>query len=98
MGSHSYIAEGLENPDSFKSCSHGAGRAMGRKAAIRDLPAEAQAEEMRERDIKLFGGGRGSEWVAESKLAYKAIDEVMDNQKDLVRPVIKLTPLAVLKA
>ena len=98
MGSHSYIAEGLENPDSFKSCSHGAGRAMGRKAAIRELPAESQAEEMRARDIKLFGGGRGNEWVAESKLAYKPIDDVMANQSDLVRPLIKLSPLAVLKA
>ena len=98
MGSHSYIAEGLENPDSFKSCSHGAGRAMGRKAAVRDLPAASQAEEMRERDIKLYGGGRGNEWVAESKLAYKPIDDVMANQSDLVRPLIKLSPLAVLKA
>ena len=98
MGSHSYVAEGLENLDSFKSCSHGAGRAMGRKAAVRDLPAEAQAEEMKERDIKLYGGGRGNEWVAESKLAYKDVDVVMENQKDLVRPLIKLEPIAVLKA
>jgi len=98
MGSHSYIAEGLENPDSFKSCSHGAGRAMGRKAAIRDLPDASQAEEMRERDIKLYGGGRGNEWVAESKLSYKDIDSVMANQADLVQPITKLTPLAVLKA
>jgi len=98
MGSHSYIGRGLENYDSFKSCSHGAGRAMGRKAAIRDLPDASQAEEMRERDIKLFGGGRGKEWLAESKLSYKDIDSVMANQADLVQPITKLTPLAVLKA
>jgi tRNA-splicing ligase RtcB len=71
---------------------------MGRKAAVRDLPDASQAEEMRERDIKLYGGGRGNEWVAESKLAYKSIDTVMENQKDLVRITTKLSPLAVLKA
>jgi RNA-splicing ligase RtcB len=37
MGTSSYIVEGLGNPESFMSCSHGAGRAMGRKAASRAL-------------------------------------------------------------
>ncbi|HBG00280.1 MAG TPA: RNA-splicing ligase RtcB, partial [Firmicutes bacterium] len=35
MGSHSFIVEGLGNPESFHSASHGAGRVMGRKEAVR---------------------------------------------------------------
>ncbi len=37
MGTSSYIVEGLGNPDSFNSCSHGAGRVMGRNDASRSL-------------------------------------------------------------
>jgi tRNA-splicing ligase RtcB (3'-phosphate/5'-hydroxy nucleic acid ligase) len=98
MGSSSYIAEGLENPESFKSCSHGAGRAMGRKAAVRDLSEVSERQVLDSQDIKLYGGGRGNEWLAEARGSYKDIDVVMENQKDLVRITKKLTPLAVLKA
>ena len=51
MGTKSYITEGLGNPDSFMSCSHGAGRKMGRKEAIRTLDFEHEQEIMKERQI-----------------------------------------------
>jgi tRNA-splicing ligase RtcB len=35
MGTRSYIVRGLGNPESFDSCSHGAGRAMSRNEAKR---------------------------------------------------------------
>lgn len=41
MGTASYIVQGLGNPQPFMSCSHGAGRVMGRKAASRSLAPEA---------------------------------------------------------
>ncbi len=35
MGSYSYIVKGLGNPESFYSCSHGAGRHLSRKQAMK---------------------------------------------------------------
>ena len=42
QGTNSYIVEGLGNPESFASCSHGAGRKMGRNEAIRTLSLEEE--------------------------------------------------------
>ena len=42
MGTSSFIVEGLGNPESFESCSHGAGRVMGRKDACRRLELKDQ--------------------------------------------------------
>jgi tRNA-splicing ligase RtcB len=97
MGSHSYIGRGLESYDSFKSCSHGAGRAMGRKAAGRDIPVADVIKEMAKLDV-MYASLDTSHIVEESRRAYKDIETVMTNQADLVQPVTKLTPLAVLKA
>jgi tRNA-splicing ligase RtcB len=44
QGTASYIVEGLGNPESFCSCSHGAGRTMSRTAAIRDLDMKEEIE------------------------------------------------------
>ena len=49
QGAKSYIVEGLGNPESFTSCSHGAGRKMGRNEAIRSLSLE---DEIRKLDKK----------------------------------------------
>lgn len=93
MGSPSYIVEGLGNPDSFYSSSHGAGRRMGRKQAQRELVlADEQA--------KLQGvvhGLRNVSDLDEAVGAYKDIDEVMDNQSDLTAIVTQLSPLANIK-
>ena len=93
MGSKSYIVEGLGNPESFKSCSHGAGRRMGRKEAIRTLNLEE--EQLKMKDV--IGKPRSQQDLEEAPGAYKDIIEVMANQTDLVKIKVELSPLAVIK-
>lgn len=95
QGTSSYIVKGKGNPESFTSCSHGAGRKMGRKAAIRELDLQ---EEIRALDEKgILHGIRGKRDLEEAASAYKDIDEVMEQQRDLVDIVVRLEPLAVVK-
>lgn len=54
MGTPSYICRGMKNPASFISCSHGAGRSMGRNAARKAFSVESVIKEMRMKDISLF--------------------------------------------
>jgi len=95
QGTNSYIVEGLGNPESFMSCSHGAGRKMGRKQAIRELSLEDEQAKLDKQEI--LHSVRGKKSLDEAPGAYKDIAEVMDNQKDLVRIVTELKPLAVVK-
>ena len=95
QGSSSYIAEGKGSLDSFKSCSHGAGRRMGRKQAQRELNLEEEQKKLEDKGI--LHSVRGIKDLDEASGAYKSIDEVMNNQKDLVNIKVKLTPLAVIK-
>jgi len=92
MGTASYIAEGLENILSFRTCSHGGGRVMGRKEANRRISHERALESMQH---VAFGVRQGD--YEEMPDAYKDIDRVMENQRDLVAPVHRLVPLAVVK-
>lgn len=92
MGSASYITEGLGNPESFQSASHGAGRKLGRKQAIRTLKLEEEQAKMQ----GILGAPRTVNELQEAPGAYKNIDEVMKKQKDLVKIKVKLTPLAVI--
>lgn len=92
MGTKSYIVEGLGNLDSFCSCSHGAGRKMSRTQArkqftLSDLEEQTKDVECR-KDIKV---------VDEIPGAYKDIDVVMENQKDLVRIVHTLKQIMCIK-
>ena len=96
MGTASYVAEGLGNPESFESCSHGAGRAMGRKAALRALPRERVLAELEALDIALAKTHK-ADVAEEAPEAYKDIEDVMRWQRDLVRPLVRLTPLGVVK-
>lgn len=93
MGTKSYIVEGLGNIDSFQSCSHGAGRRMGRKEAIRTLNLEEEQKKM----TGILGAPRTQDDLEEAAGAYKDIDIVMENQKDLVKILVELKPLAVIK-
>ncbi len=106
MGTSSYIVEGLGNEESFQSCSHGAGRKMGRMDACRNLSAEECDEAMgdvvydRWGKLKKFGKKiKGGELfdLSESPLAYKNIDEVIQSELDLIKPLVKLRPLGVVK-
>lgn len=96
MGTYSYIAEGLQNPESFWSCSHGAGRRMGRKEATRQFTVQSIIEEMKTKDIELYKVKK-DDVAEECAGAYKDIDIVMENQKDLVKPLVKLRPIGVVK-
>ena len=95
QGSHSYVVRGLGNAESFSSCSHGAGRRLGRKQAQRQLDLRAEIARLEERGI--LHAIRHRKDLEEAAGAYKDIDEVMANQKDLVDIVTALHPLAVVK-
>lgn len=92
MGAKSYIVQGLGNPESFSSCSHGAGRKMSRTKARaiyteNDLQNQTAGVECRK------DGGV----VDEIPGAYKDIDVVMENQTDLVVPVYTLKQVLCVK-
>ncbi len=93
MGTSSYIVEGLGNPESFESCSHGAGRKMGRNEAVKTLDLKHEQEIMK----GILGAPRTKEDLQEAPGAYKDILDVMENQKDLVKILVELKPLAVIK-
>lgn len=95
QGSASYIVEGLGNPESFESCSHGAGRKMGRKQAKRELSLESEIKLLDDQGI--IHSVRHESDLDEAAGAYKSIDMVMKNQEDLVKIKVKLKPLAVIK-
>jgi tRNA-splicing ligase RtcB len=96
MGSPSYIVEGLGNPESFHSSSHGAGRRLGRRQARRSIPVHEVLEDMQRRGVEVSTGNL-RELPEEARQAYKDIDQVMSQQRDLVEPRVKLTPLGVVK-
>jgi len=109
MGTPSYIVEGLGNPESFMSCSHGAGRVMGRQEACRSLSKEACDRAMAGivfdgwKPLKgKFGHGKakagaGLYDLEEAPLAYKDIEAVIAAQQDLVKVLVRLKPLGVVK-
>jgi tRNA-splicing ligase RtcB len=95
QGTNSYIVQGLGNEASLCSCSHGAGRKMSRKKAQESLNLEEEKRKMDEKGI--LHAIRGKSDLDEAAGAYKDIDTVMEEQKDLVTILVKLSPLAVVK-
>ena len=92
MGARSYIVRGKGNVSSFESCAHGAGRRMSRTEAkkrfnARDLEAQTAGIECR----------KDKGVVDEIPRAYKDIDTVMENQRDLVDVVHTLRQLVCVK-
>lgn len=92
MGQKSYIVKGKGNKESYCSCSHGAGRAHSRSKArklfnIADLEAQTQGVECRKDDAVLD----------EIPSAYKDLDVVMENQRDLVEVVHTLKAVLCVK-
>lgn len=109
MGTTSYIVQGLGNQESFMSCSHGAGRIMGRTDASQHLSVEACDKAM-EGIVHDRWNKYNAKWgrknklssrefydLSEAPLAYKNIEEVIESELDLITPIVKLRPLAVLK-
>lgn len=95
QGSSSYIVKGKGNPESFSSCSHGAGRKMGRKQAQRTLDLLEEQGKLNKKGI--IHSVISKKDLDEAAGAYKNIDLVMKLQSDLVEVVTELQPLAVIK-
>lgn len=95
QGTASYIVEGKGNLESFQSCSHGAGRRMGRKEAIRTLDLETEKARLDNQGI--LHSIRGDQDLDEAAGAYKDISVVMAEQSDLIDILVELHPLAVIK-
>jgi len=92
MGAKSYIVKGKGNPNSFCSCSHGAGRKMSRTAAKRQfntIDLEQQTSGIECRKDKAV--------IDEIPAAYKDIDQVMQHQSDLVDVVHTLKQVICIK-
>ncbi|MCR4769895.1 MAG: RtcB family protein [Bacteroidaceae bacterium] len=95
QGTASYIVEGLGNPDSFCSCSHGAGRLMSRTMAIKTLDMRQEVEQLEAKGI--VHAIRSQDDMQEASGAYKDIEEVIANEADLVKVKTRLLPVAVIK-
>jgi tRNA-splicing ligase RtcB len=92
MGAKSYIVRGLGNAESLCSCSHGAGRRMSRSAAKRKFSSHDLEDQTRGVECRKDGGV-----VDEIPGAYKDIDEVMANQRDLVEVMHTLKQVLCVK-
>jgi RNA-splicing ligase RtcB len=88
MGTSTFIVEGLGNPESWHSCSHGAGRRLSRGEAKRTLSAQSLSEAMAG---KAWLAGEAARLVDEHPDAYKDIEAVMAAQTDLVSVTHRLT-------
>ncbi len=97
MGNPSYIVRGgLGSEESFKSCSHGAGRHMSRKAAIKAFNKDDVIKDLIDKGIHV-GAPRQSVLTDEARFAYKDIKEVMKQQTDLAEIVKSLRTRLVVK-
>ncbi|MCT4356404.1 RtcB family protein [Streptomyces sp. Je 1-79] len=92
MGTGSYIVKGLGNEASFNSASHGAGRKMSRSAAKRRFSTRDLEEQTRGVECRKDSGV-----VDEIPGAYKPIEKVIDQQRDLVEVVAKLKQVICVK-
>ena len=92
MGAKSYIVSGKGNPQSFCSCSHGAGRRMSRGKAKRHFTEEDMEKQTAGIECRKDKGV-----IDEIPGAYKDIDEVMANQSDLVEVVHTLRQVVCVK-
>ena len=95
MASPSYIVEGLGEPDSLASASHGAGRNGSRTAARNSIALKDVRQLLKQRDVLVEGLS-----VDESPQAYKDIERVMNIQvaAGLVQPLARMRPVAVIMA
>lgn len=92
MGAKSYIVRGKGNPESFNSCSHGAGRTMSRTEAKRRFKVEDQIKATEGVECR-----KDANVIDEIPMAYKDIDAVMQAQSDLVEVVHTLKQVVCVK-
>ena len=92
MGARSFIVRGKGNPDSFCTCSHGAGRAMSRAEAKRRFTVEDHIAATAGVECR-----KDASVIDETPMAYKDIDAVMAAQADLVEIVHTLRQVVCVK-
>jgi tRNA-splicing ligase RtcB len=92
MGARSYIVRGKGHPESFESCSHGAGRAMSRTEAKRRFTVADHVAATEGIECRKDAGV-----IDETPAAYKSIDAVMEAQRDLVDVVHRLRQVVCVK-
>ncbi len=92
MGARSFIVRGKGNPQSFHSCSHGAGRVMSRTEARRRVSLDEHRRATRDVECR-----KDRAVLDETPSAYKPIDRVMEAQRDLVDVVHELRQVVCVK-
>jgi tRNA-splicing ligase RtcB len=92
MGARSFIVRGLGNPESFHSCSHGAGRLMSRTEAKRRFSVEDHAAATAGIECR-----KDADVIDETPAAYKSIDQVMHAQRELVEVAYTLRQVVCVK-
>jgi tRNA-splicing ligase RtcB (3'-phosphate/5'-hydroxy nucleic acid ligase) len=92
MGAKSFIVRGKGNPESFMSCSHGAGRSMSRTKAKKLFTIADQIKATEGVECR-----KDADVIDEIPMAYKDIDAVMEAQKDLVEVVYTLKQVVCVK-
>ena len=92
LGARSYIVRGLGNPESFDSCSHGAGRVMSRTKAKKLFTVDDQIKATEGVECR-----KDADVIDEIPMAYKDIDAVMAAQRDLVEVVHTLKQVVCVK-
>ena len=90
MTASGFIVSGLGNVNSLNSASHGAGRKMSRKRTKESITGSAMKKLIKNAGVSLLGGG-----LDEAPIAYKDINQVIENQKELVKVEGKFTPKIV---
>ena len=92
MGARSFIVRGKGNPESFMSCSHGAGRVMSRGEAKRRFTVDDHVKATEGIECR-----KDANVIDETPMAYKPIDKVMEAQSDLVEIVHELRQVVCVK-
>ena len=92
MGARSYIVRGKGNPESFHSCSHGAGRVMSRSQAKKQFNIDDHIKATEGVECR-----KDEAVIDETPSAYKDIDAVMNAQKELVDTVVTLKQVICVK-
>ncbi len=90
MASPAFIVQGLGAPESLNSASHGAGRRMSRKAALARFSLEDARRYLKNRGVRILSAG-----LDELPMAYKDIETVMEEQRDLVAVLGRFDPRMV---
>ena len=99
LGEHAYLMTNRQgNPDTFYTCSHGAGRRINKDEAVAQYDEESVVCHIRERNVQLYRFGV-TEFAGQAPASYKDMDQVLDILKanKLAEPILRLRPAAVLK-